>query len=79
MFVVVQHDDQIAIEVAGGIQPFVSQARAQAAIADHRNHFALRALEIFRFHHAESGRYRGACMAGAKNVVFALFPAEESA
>ena len=79
MLVVVQHDDQIAVQMTGGIQSFVGQAGAQAAVADHRDHLALRSVEILRFDHAKRRGDRGAGVARAENIVFAFLAAQKSA
>src|SRR4030095_15365209 len=79
MFVVVEHDDQISIQVARRIEALIGQTSAQPAVADHRHHFTLPARKSIGFHHAERRGSRRAGMAGAKGVVFALVAREKAA
>ncbi len=77
--VVVQDHDQVFAQMAGLVEAFESEARAHAAVADHRHHLVVLAAERFRRDHAEGGGDRSPRVARAEDVVFALVAAQKAA
>src|SRR5580704_947382 len=60
--VVVENDDEPALEGPGIIERFVGKASGKRAIADHRNDSLVAAPEIARQRHSKRGRNTRACM-----------------
>ena len=70
--VVVEDDDQPVLVGAGIVHRLIGHARAHRAVADHRDHIVVAALEVARHRHAQAGGNRGRGMRGAEGIVFAF-------
>ena len=70
--VVVEDDDQPVLVGAGIVHGLIGHARAHRAVADHRDHIVVAALEVARHRHADAGRDRGRGMGRAERIIFAF-------
>ncbi len=76
--VVIEHDHDVALRVAGVVEPLVGEARRERAVAEDRDDLELLAVDVARRRHAQGGRDRGRGVAGAEGVVRAFGALEEA-
>ena len=76
--VVVEHDDEIPPGCAGVIEAFVRQTAGQRSVAEDGNNAKFFTIQIASGRHAEPGGDGRRRVSGAKRVVLALRPLEES-
>ncbi len=77
--VVVEDDDQVAVEVAGVVEGLEGEAGGHRAVADHRDGPVRLFLDVAGQGHAEGGRDRGRAVAGLEDVVAALLDLRKAA
>ena len=70
--IVIKHNNQLFLQIAGVVQRFISHATCHGAVADNGNHFIIFALQVTRNRHAQSSRYRSAGMPCSKCIVLAF-------
>lgn len=77
--VVVEDHEHVGIRGAGVVEPLVGQSAGQGAVADHRHHVAVNALQLVGLGDAQCGRDRHRSVARAEGVVGTLRHAGEPA
>ncbi len=75
--VVVEHHQHVGADFRGVVERLEGHAGGERAVADHRDGLALLAFQTGGDRHAQGGADRGAGMADAEGVVFALRAARE--
>ncbi len=76
--VVVEHHDQVALQVAGLVEPLEGLAAGHGAVAEHGHHLARLAAQVLGLDHAERRRDGGGGVAHAEGVVLRLVPLGEA-
>src|SRR2546423_1791503 len=78
-FIVVQHDDQTRLQMAGLVYRFHRHAAGQRCIADQRDDVMIFIFPIASDRHSQGGGQRSRSVTGSERVVLRFIATEETA